>query len=103
LRDALTKIERVTKTLVDAQVSLGPDRALAEATDYLDAFGTIVVAWRWLVMGRIAQTLGADDFHAGKVAAARYFFRYDVPEALAKLDRLALLDDTIYTVTSGML
>jgi butyryl-CoA dehydrogenase len=103
LRDALAKIEQVTKTLLDAQISLGPDRALAEATDYLDAFGSIVVAWRWLVMGRIAAALGADDFHAGKVTAARYFFRYDVPEALAKLDRLALLDDTIYSVTPGML
>ncbi len=103
LRAALARLESVTATLLAAQVTHGPDRALAEATDYLDAFGTLVVAWRWLVMGRIAESLSADDFHAGKVAAARYFFRYDVPEAHAKLDRLALLDDTIFNVKPEML
>lgn len=103
LREALAQLERVTKTLLDAQVTLGPDRALAEATDYLDAFGTLVVAWRWLVMGRIAEAKGGDDFHAGKVVAARYMFRYDVPEAQAKLDRVAQLDDTIFNATAAML
>ena len=103
LRSALAQLERVTATLLEAQATHGPDRALSEATDYLDAFGTLVVAWRWLVMGRVAHGLGTDDFHAGKVATARYFFRYDVPEAQAKLERLALLDDTIFNVTAAML
>ena len=103
LRDSILRLERVTATLLEAQTALGPDRALAESTDYLDAFGTLVVAWRWLVMGRVAAKNGTDDFHAGKVAACRYFFRYDVPEANAKLARLALLDDTIFNVKPEML
>jgi butyryl-CoA dehydrogenase len=103
LRDALARLERVTATLLEAQGRLGPDRALAEATDYLDAFGTIVVAWRWLVMGRVAESKSASDFHAGKVAACRYFFKYDVPEANARLERVALLDDTIFSVRPAML
>ena len=96
-------LTRVTRTLLEAQIDLGPDRALAESTAYLDAFGTIVVAWRWLVMGRHAAGAAADDFTAGKLAACRYFFRYDVPVAIATLERLAKLDDLIFSVTPSML
>ncbi len=103
LRSALSLLERVTATLLEAQMTLGPDRALAEATDYLDAFGTLVVAWRWLAMGRAAERRGTDDFSAGKVAACRYFFRRDVPEAVAELERLERLDDLIFSVRPEML
>jgi butyryl-CoA dehydrogenase len=105
--ERLTKLTRllpeVTRTLLQAQIDLGPDRALAEATAYLDAFGTIVVAWRWLVMARRAASEPEDDFYAGKLAACRYFFRYEVPKAVATLEHLATLDDTIFTVTAAML
>jgi butyryl-CoA dehydrogenase len=93
----------VTRALLQAQIDLGPDRALAEATAYLDAFGTIVVAWRWLVLARHAATEPRDDFYAGKLAACRYFFRYDVRLAKATLEHLATLDETIFTVTAAML
>jgi butyryl-CoA dehydrogenase len=93
----------VTRTLLQAQIELGPDRALAEATAYLDAFGTIVVAWRWLVLARQAASQPRDDFYAGKLAACRYFFRYDVRLAKATLEHLATLDETIFTVTAAML
>ncbi len=105
--ERLTELTRllpeVTRTLLQAQIDLGPDRALAEATAYLDAFGTIVVAWRWLVMARCAANSPSDDFSAGKLAGCRYFFRYEVPKAGATLEHLATLDDTIFTVTAAML
>jgi hypothetical protein len=44
-----------------------------------------------------------DDFYAGKLAACRYFYRYELRKAKASLDHLALLDDSIANVRTGML
>jgi len=103
LSEASQLLADVTRALLQAQIELGPDRALAEATAYLDAFGTIVVAWRWLVMARRAAGEPVDDFYAGKLAACRYFYRYDVRGAVATLEHLKTLDDTIFRVTAAML
>ena len=103
LAAASDELVRVTRALLEAQIELGPERALAESTAYLDAFGTIAVAWRWLVQARVATAVPQDDFSAGKLAACRYFFRYELPPALASLHRLAALDDLIFTVRPEML
>jgi alkylation response protein AidB-like acyl-CoA dehydrogenase len=103
LAEAAQLLARVTRTLLEAQFTLGPERALSESTSYLDAFGTIAVAWRWLVQARVAASLPQDDFTAGKLAACRYFFRYELPVATQTLHRLAALDDLIFTVRADML
>jgi butyryl-CoA dehydrogenase len=103
LSAACAALASVTRTLLEAQIDLGPDRALAESTAYLDAFGTIVVAWRWLVVAESARALPAGDFAAGKLAACCYFFRYELPVAELTLARLGKLDDLIFTVRPEML
>jgi butyryl-CoA dehydrogenase len=106
LTEMTSLLPQVTRTLLQAQIDLGPDRALAEATAYLDAFGTVVVAWRWLVMATRALAASGDapdDFYAGKLAACRYFYRYELRKAKASLDHLALLDDSIANVRTEML
>jgi butyryl-CoA dehydrogenase len=103
LASAYALLAKVTRTLLEAQIDLGPDRALAEATAYLDAFGTIVVAWRWLVAAESAAALPESDFTAGKIATCRYFFRNDLPVAELTLGRLAKLDDLIFSVRPEML
>jgi hypothetical protein len=103
LASACTLLSKVTRSLLEAQIDLGPDRALAEATAYLDAFGTIVVAWRWLVAAERAGELPESDFTAGKIATCRYFFRHDLPVAELTLGRLAKLDDLIFSVRPEML
>jgi hypothetical protein len=40
---------------------------------------------------------------AGKLAACRYFFRYELPVATLTLARLAKLDDLIFSVRPEML
>jgi alkylation response protein AidB-like acyl-CoA dehydrogenase len=103
LADACAVLERVTSVLLAAQATLGPERALAEATEYLDAFGTLAVAGRWLAMARAAAALPPDDFTAGKLAACRFAFRQLVHEAVATLERLERLDDLLFTVEPEML
>jgi butyryl-CoA dehydrogenase len=105
LTEMTSLLPAVTRTLLQAQIDLGPDRALAEATAYLDAFGTVVVAWRWLVMATRALAASGDapgDFYAGKLAACRYFYRYEVRKTKASLEHLALLDDSIASVRTEM-
>ena len=67
--------------------------ALANATVYLEAVGHAVVAWLWL-----EQALAADGkdgaFYDGKRAAARYFFRWELPKTGPQLDLLESLDRT---------
>ena len=70
-----------------------PELALANATVYLEAAGHIVVAWIWL-----EQLLAVSDrdgkFYDGKRAAARYFYRFELPKTGPQLDLLAALDRT---------
>ena len=76
------------------------ERALANATLYLDAFGHVVIAWQWLKQAIIATekltaTQGeADAFYQGKIAACRYFFRYELPTVYTKLGVVEALDPT---------
>ena len=75
-----------------------PDRALANATVYLDAFGRIVAAWLWLKQA-IAARRGLEsgpasdqDFYRGKLQAARYYCQWDLPVTLPQLSLLAAVD-----------
>ena len=97
LAAAVDRAEAVTATLVRAQREIGAETALANATLYLEALGTVVVAWMWLAQARVArsESLASDDaFYRGKVTACRYFFRYELPATGPLFDLLADLDST---------
>jgi butyryl-CoA dehydrogenase len=81
-----------------------PERGLANATLFLDGLGHVVVAWRWLVQAQAARRSlpGADpatqEFCRGKLAACRFFFRYELPKTRPALELLRSLDDTAITI-----
>ncbi|RKU02203.1 acyl-CoA dehydrogenase [Burkholderia sp. Nafp2/4-1b] len=83
----LVDVTRALAALGDPQVRL------ANASVYLEAFGHLVVAWLWLDVTLAAHGRD-DDFHDGKRAAARYFFRWELPKVDAQLDLLASVDTT---------
>jgi butyryl-CoA dehydrogenase len=101
LAAALSDVAHTTEVLVGAMAK-DPERALANATIYLDSLGHVVVAWRWLAQALAAARAGngtADhDFYAGKIAACRFFFRYELPHITRKLALLRSLDDTALTI-----
>jgi len=92
-------LTEATEALLDCP---DPSRRLANATLYLDAFGHVVVAWIWLRQALIAaQQISAANlsdadsrFYYGKIVACRYFFRYEIPLARARLSVCASLDTT---------
>jgi len=72
-----------------------PEEALANATPYLQGFGHTVLAWVWLDVALCAQASSApEDLREGKLAAARYFFRYELPRVPAWLKVVETRDDT---------
>ncbi|MEY3464894.1 MAG: acyl-CoA dehydrogenase [Gammaproteobacteria bacterium] len=106
LGDALGALTQVTRHLTQTAASGAAPLALANATVYLDAFGTVTIAWRWLARAQVAleaqrtATSAAErDFYAGKLAACRHFFRHDLSRTAAQFELLAGLDDTALTVT----
>jgi butyryl-CoA dehydrogenase len=78
------------------------DLVLANASVYLEAFGHTVLAWLWLrqalaaVRGLCAGDSADAAFYRGKLAACRYFFRWELPRTGPQLKLLDGLDETCF-------
>lgn len=79
-----------------------PERALAEATAYLEACGHIVMAWMWLRQA-VAAHGETGAFYEGKRGAARYFLTRELPTVDARLDLLAMRDDLLVDLDDACL
>ena len=97
--DALTRASDDVARATSAAWSTGvPAEALANATPYLQAFGHLVVAWMWLDVATFAARAAAEAVQRGRLAACRYFFRYELPKIGAWLAVVASRDDTCRTM-----
>jgi len=97
--DALVRASDDVAAATRAAWSTGvPAEALANATPYLQAFGHLVVAWMWLDVAACAARGTADAAQRGRLAACRYFFRYELPKIAAWLGVVASRDDTCRTM-----
>ena len=61
---------------------------LRHAADYLELFSTFVVAWQWLLQAAVAREAidagrAPEAFYEGKLAAAQYWIRTELPKAAA--------------------
>ncbi|GGK74402.1 acyl-CoA dehydrogenase [Mangrovihabitans endophyticus] len=78
------------------------NRALTNATPYLEAAGHIVIAWMWL-----SQAIAADGkegaFYDGKRLAARYFFTHELPRVRPWLDLVASGDTLLLDMDDEVL
>jgi hypothetical protein len=96
LRGAIGQLLHATGTLAGSALE-NPEKAMANATVYLEAAGHIVLAWIWL-----EQFLAADgktgDFYDGKRHATRYFFAWELPKTGPQLTLLTNADDTTLTM-----
>lgn len=100
LKDTVARAAETTKSLLAKLAEGGVDLALANSSVYLEMLGHVVVAWIWLQQAHVAAsklpTANGEEatFYRGKVQAARYFFRWELPKTDAQFKLLADLDTT---------
>ncbi|ABL81364.1 MULTISPECIES: acyl-CoA dehydrogenase [unclassified Nocardioides] len=82
---------RVVDVAAEAWSTGDPEDALANATPYLQGFGHVVLAWVWLDVAAAAASCSHPEA-AGKVAAMRYFYGYELPKVGAWFDVAARRD-----------
>lgn len=92
LQTSLAELSRVTTGLTGAADQA---RVLANASVYLEAFGHVTLAWIWLDQLLAVIRAGRADtaFGKGKMQAARFFFRWELPKTGAWLRLLEEQDD----------
>lgn len=108
LESAVAAIEETALTLGSAASRGDVDLAMANSVVFLDMCGTVAVAWMWFRAAvAAAHALGEDrsdeDFYQGKLAACRYFYRWELPRVHTQSDLLRSLEDTPLRVAPQML
>ena len=103
-RDLERSFAALSKTANAVSAADNVNLMLANATIYLDAFGHVVVAWIWLEQALAASKgletdKGERDFYEGKLAACKFFYRYELPQVYASFDLVSSLDDTCMNMT----
>jgi hypothetical protein len=77
-----------------------PNNAGAAAYSYMELMGLVALGWMWTRMAaassRLAGEGGADRaFHEAKLATARFYARYELPQAGALRDRVEAGADSV--------
>jgi alkylation response protein AidB-like acyl-CoA dehydrogenase len=101
------KLNECTMHLIGLAQKERPEVFLADATLFLEYFGTFTIAWQWLKQAVVAHKAlstaeGEQDinFYKGKIHTAKFFFEYELPktrplhEKLMNDSRLTLDIDT---------
>ena len=84
LADLGEKLTKLT-TELGLKAFSNPDEVGAAAVDYLRVVGHLVFAYFWTRMARVALNHQAEDdpFYRAKLATARFYFAYLLPETAA--------------------
>ena len=103
----LTQVQTSTLKLGGALQQGLVNEALANSAVYLDMLGKTVVGWLWLEMAdkaldTFAASSSAEDqaFVAGKLQAAQYFIRWELPEVELQARLLQRFDRTCLDMQS---
>lgn len=109
LRDAIDRLAATTQYLMTLGAERGGNVMLANSSAYLGVFGHTVLAWLWLRQGVAAcealpraANAEAAAYYAGKIAACRYFHRWELPAIEAAARTLQSGDTLVLDLDSGM-
>ena len=86
-------LQKVTQATQMAWSTGQPQEALANAVPYLQAFGHLVLAWVWLDVSASCRG-DASPAQTGRQAAAKYFYRFELPKIDAWLNVVGNRDMT---------
>jgi alkylation response protein AidB-like acyl-CoA dehydrogenase len=91
LGKAWQQVDAATKA---AWATGDPGEALANAVPYMQAFGHMILAWIWLDVALVIPSGSRHPPHVGRLAATRFFHRYELPKIGAWLGVVASRDPT---------
>ena len=89
---AVGRVGELTMHLASLGMGGQVEAMMLHSVDYLDLFSTLVIAWQWLLQAtvakeRLASANGSAEFYEGKVCAAEYWIKTELP----RVDQLAAL------------
>lgn len=104
LGENLSLIQKVLGSLMPKAQNGDFERYLADATVFMDLFGTIIIGWQWLKIGAAAQKALDQNtkpfskaFYEAKIHTLKFFYKYEMSrcKGLAKtiMDELDLTVD----------
>lgn len=71
-------IEATLSHLMPHAVKGDHERYLADATVFMDLFGTVVIGWQWLKMGLAVLEQSDETFKQSKLHTLDYFYKYEM-------------------------
>src|SRR5512137_471894 len=91
LRRATASVGSLTLELAGRGLSGDPEGMLLHSSDYLELFSTLVVSWTWMLQAAAAREGLASgrwpaDLLEGKLAAAAYWLRFELPRIAPLVD-----------------
>ena len=107
LEAAVARLNTATEAINRVREAGETERALANASLYLEAMGHVVVGWMWLRQALLAQAGIAgggprtEAFYHGKLRACDYFARYELPRVTSLSGLLAEVDTTALTMSDA--
>jgi len=101
IEKAQNACQEVTQLVAVAMQKQGAEKTLANASAYLTMMGQLVFSWIWLRQAIVAEDAlqnekNSDEisFYQGKLQAAQYFVRWELPKLYHNADLVKNLDDT---------
>ena len=102
LADGAAALREATEWLL-ANGLHDPQNALAGATPYLRLFGTVLGGWFLSRQAIAARAAGTDDYHAAKVATARYYAHQVLPSARGLVPAVTAGPEVLFALTPEQL
>lgn len=103
LNEALATLSTTTEAVLTAMATKNIDLALSNSVKYLELFGHVIIAWLWLKQSIVATKALAEKphqadvhFYQGKLQAAQYFYRFELPEINVWSKLLTQTDSTSF-------
>ena len=103
LADKLGLTQKVLEFLMQFASKGDYQRFLADATVFMDFFGTITIGWQWLKMATAAKNaivsgkmVYTEDFYESKIHTMKFFYKYEMPKTIGLAD--TLMDSEVLTI-----
>lgn len=98
LQQAMQRLASVARFFA-TQKDVPPNRLTANSAVFLDFMGRVVIAWIWtwqanIAAARLGGATADENFYRGKLQAARYFVRWELPRTVQQAELLTRLDMT---------